>query len=58
MSCVGITVLVEVDGLDYINYTAPVCRSFIGQPRKNLQRWMERKFGGYQVQELSKESHE
>ncbi len=36
------TVQVDVDGLNYINWTAPITGRFVKQPLNNLEKWMQK----------------
>lgn len=52
ISSLRMTVGVTVNNAGVIVDAAPVVRKFIGQPFKNLTRWMEQQ-GGLRVEELS-----
>lgn len=47
-----ITCLVVTDDRDIVIDAAPILRKFIGQPAKNVGRWM-RKQGGFRCARLS-----
>jgi hypothetical protein len=51
LSSLKMTVGVDVDDNDRIIDGAPVIKTFIGQPLKNLIRWMSRQ-AGFHVQVL------
>ncbi len=47
VSSVKMTFLVTLDDRGIITETAPIGRSFVGQPFDNLRRWLRRQ-GGYE----------
>lgn len=52
VSCDIFTIRVDVDEDDIIVYTADIAYKFVGQPFKNLKKWI-RKFPPVRIEELN-----
>lgn len=53
VSCNKFTCGVEIDDKDVIILTAPILQKFKGQHINNLKKWMNKKFYGVQIKEIT-----
>jgi len=52
IDCIKFKGPIETDDNDIITDVTPICKVFIGQPLKNLKKWVVKKFGSYEITEL------
>lgn len=52
LSCSKLTCAFDVNDNDIVIKAAPILRKFCGQPKENLLRWVQNRFGDYLLREL------